>query len=69
MTSSTRPTLTLTDIHKLTGLSYPTLLRLFKNHRDRIPHAGTGRATRYPSEAAEVFKQLEAGKKPPPGGR
>ena len=62
MTSTSKRSLTLSEIRDLTGLSYPTLLRLFKNHRDQIPHEGAGRATRYLPEAVEVFQQLSASK-------
>lgn len=52
--------LTLTQISKITGISYPTLLRYVKSHLDKIPHKGTGRARRYKPEAVEVFKHLRS---------
>ncbi len=60
MTVTSKRLLTIADVRELTGLSYPALLRLFKNHRDRIPHEGSGRATRYMPEAVEIFEQLAA---------
>ena len=60
--------LTLTQIGKMTGISYPTLLRYVKNHLDKIPHEGTGRLRRYKPEAVAVFKDLRSkskrGRKP-----
>lgn len=50
--------LTLTQISKLTGVSYPTLLRYVKTNLDEIPHKGTGRARRFKPEAVSVFKSL-----------
>ena len=50
--------LTLTQISKLTGVSYPTLLRYVKTNLDDIPHKGTGRARRFKPEAVGVFKSL-----------
>lgn len=57
--------LTLTEIGKRTGISYPTLLRYVRSHLDRIPHEGTGRARRYPASAISVFKEIrgESGKR------
>jgi len=52
--------LTLTQIGKLTGISYPTLLRYVRLHLDEIPHEGTGRSRRYKPEAVEVFKRLRS---------
>lgn len=60
MGSTSKQLFTLAEIREISGLSYPTLLRLMKNHRDRIPHEGTGRQTRYTPEAVEVFKELAA---------
>ena len=50
--------LTLTQIGKLTGISYPTLLRYVKTNLEEIPHKGTGRARRFLPEAVDVFKKL-----------
>jgi len=50
--------LTLTQVGKLTRISYPTLLRYVKTHIKEIPHVGTGRARRFKPEAVEVFKRL-----------
>jgi len=50
--------LTLTQISKMTGISYPTLLRYVKTHLKDIPHKGTGRARRYLPDAVEVFQKL-----------
>ncbi len=59
--------LTLTEISKLAGISYPTLVRYVKAYADRLPHEGKGRARRFYQEAVNVFRQLrnEGGK----GGR
>ncbi len=65
---STEGLLTLTQVSKMTGISYPTLLRYVKNNIKDIPHKGTGRARRYKPEAVAVFKDLRArsrrGRKP-----
>ncbi len=50
--------LTLTEIGKRTGISYPTLVRYVKLHLDRIPHEGEGRRRRFYPEAAEVFREI-----------
>jgi len=50
--------LTLTQISKSTGISYPTLLRYVKSHLRAIPHQGQGRARRFLPEAVEVFNRL-----------
>ncbi len=59
--------LTLTEVGKMTGISYPTLVRYVKLYSGKLPHEGTGRARRFQPEAVEVFKQLrqESGR----GGR
>jgi DNA-binding transcriptional MerR regulator len=59
--------LTLTQISKTTGISYPTLVRYVKLFSDRLPHEGTGRTRRFHPEAVEAFRQLrqESGR----GGR
>lgn len=50
--------LTLTQVGKLTGISYPTLLRYVKTSLKQIPHTGTGRARRFKPEAVDVFNRL-----------
>lgn len=50
--------LTLTEIGKITGISYPTLVRYVKLHLDQIPHVGKGRKRRFPRSAVKVFKRL-----------
>jgi len=59
--------LTLTEISKTTGISYPTLVRYVRLHLDRLPHEGKGRARRFHPEAVDIFRQLrqESGR----GGR
>lgn len=50
--------LTLTEISKKTGISYPTLVRYVKLAADRLPHEGVGRARRFYQEAVEVFHRM-----------
>ncbi len=50
--------LSLSEIGRRTGISYPTLLRYVKLYGDRIPSRGTGRKRRYLPEAVPVFEQL-----------
>jgi hypothetical protein len=50
--------LTLTEISKRTGISYPTCINYVKRHLDRIPHVGSGRRRRFPPEATTVFREL-----------
>jgi predicted DNA-binding transcriptional regulator AlpA len=59
--------LTLTQISKSTGISYPTLVRYVRLYSDRLPHEGKGRARRFYPQAVDVFRQLrqESGR----GGR
>lgn len=59
--------LTLTQISKTTGISYPTLVRYVKLHSGRLAHEGAGRARRFYPQAVDVFRQLrgESGR----GGR
>ena len=52
--------LTLTEIGKRTGISYPTLTRYAELHAKQIPHEGTGRSRRYHPEAVEVFTKLRS---------
>jgi len=53
--------LTLAEVERRTGISYPTLLRYVKLHGKKIPHEGRGRKRRYAPHAVEVFKELRAG--------
>jgi predicted site-specific integrase-resolvase len=59
--------MTLTQISKDTGISYPTLVRYVRLHANRLPHEGTGRGRRFYPKAVEVFRSLrqESGR----GGR
>lgn len=50
--------ISLSEIGRRTGISYPTLLRYVKLHGDRIPSHGSGRKRRFPVEAVPVFAQL-----------
>jgi excisionase family DNA binding protein len=52
--------LTLTEVSKRTGVSYPTLVRYVKLHGGEIPHEGTGRSRRYHPDAVAVFKRLRS---------
>lgn len=52
--------LTLTKISEETGISYPTLVRYVKLHKDRIPFEGTGRSRRYHPEAVQVFQEIRS---------
>ncbi len=52
--------LTLTEISKQTGISYPTLVRYVKLHSDHLPSEGTGRARRFHPQAVDVFRQLRS---------
>jgi predicted DNA-binding transcriptional regulator AlpA len=63
----TQGLLTLTEISKTTGISYPTLVRYVRLYSDRLPHAGKGRARRFYPEAVGEFRSLrqESGR----GGR
>jgi DNA-binding transcriptional MerR regulator len=62
-----RGLLTLTQVSKTTGISYPTLVRYVKLYSGKLPHEGTGRTRRFYPEAIDVFRQLrqESGR----GGR
>jgi predicted DNA-binding transcriptional regulator AlpA len=64
--------LTLTQISKDTGISYPTLVRYVRMHSNRLPHEGKGRARRFHPEAVDVFRQIRSesgrgGRKPGTG--
>ncbi len=50
--------LTLSEIGRRTGISYPTLVRYVKLFIDQIPHVGEGRKRRFPPEAVAVFADL-----------
>ncbi len=50
--------LTLTEISKRAGVSYPTAVRYVRLFLDRLPHEGEGRRRRFYSGAVEVFNQL-----------
>jgi len=52
--------LTLTEISKQTGISYPTLVRYVRLHSARLPHEGRGRARRFYPQAVDVFRQLRS---------
>jgi hypothetical protein len=56
--------LSLSEIGRRTGISYPTLVNYVKRHLERIPHEGGGRKRRYPPEAVEVFRQLRSESRP-----
>lgn len=58
--ADTEGLLTLTEISKRTGISYPTLSRYVKQHLSEIPHEGKGRKRRYHPEAVEVFQELRS---------
>jgi len=50
--------LSLSEIGRRTGISYPTLLRYVKLHSARLPHRGKGRTRRFLPAAVEVFAEL-----------
>jgi hypothetical protein len=50
--------LTLTEISKTTGISYPTLVRYVRLYGNRLPHEGKGRARRFHPEAVAEFRTL-----------
>jgi DNA-binding transcriptional MerR regulator len=50
--------LSLSEVGRLTGISYPTLLRYVKLHLNEIPHSGSGRTRRFRTDAVEVFARL-----------
>jgi DNA-binding transcriptional MerR regulator len=50
--------LSLSEVGRRTGISYPTLLRYVSLHLDRLPHAGSGRTRRFRPEAVPVFAEL-----------
>jgi DNA-binding transcriptional MerR regulator len=56
--------LTLTEISRRTGISYPTVSRYVQLFLDRIPAVGAGRLRRFPEEAVAVFRQLRSESRP-----
>lgn len=64
--------LSLAEIARRTGISYPTLLRYQKLYGDRIPSEGRGRKRRYPEAAVGVFQEIRSGsrrgRRPQKGG-
>jgi excisionase family DNA binding protein len=68
--------LTLTEISKRTGISYPTLVRYVKLYSRKLPHEGSGRKRRFYPAAVDVFSELRQqsgrgrrpGRKPAAGG-
>ena len=52
------PVLSLAQIERLTGISYPTLLRYVKRNLAAIPHVGEGRKRRYLPDAVEVLNEM-----------
>lgn len=48
----------LNEIGRQTGISYPTLVRYVKLYLDQLPHRGQGRRRRFKPEAVEVFARL-----------
>ncbi|MCB1034023.1 MAG: hypothetical protein KDD47_09345 [Acidobacteria bacterium] len=52
--------LTLAEIGRRTGISYPTLSRYVKQYGDRLKSEGAGRARRFYEEAVEVFHELRS---------
>lgn len=71
--ASAEDLLTLTEISKRTGISYPTCVSYVKKYGDRIPHVGEGRKRRFPVEAVAVFNEIRSqsrrGRKPKPPGK
>jgi DNA-binding transcriptional MerR regulator len=52
--------LTLTEISKRTGISYPTLSRYVKQYGSRLKSKGKGRSRRYYPESVEVFEEIRS---------
>ncbi len=50
--------ISLSEIGRRTGISYPTLLRYVGLYGDRIPSHGSGRKRRFPPKAVPIFSQL-----------
>ena len=55
--------ITLLEIGRRTGISYPTLLRYVKVYGDEIPHVGEGRRRRFPVAAVKEFRRLRRSSK------
>jgi DNA-binding transcriptional MerR regulator len=55
--------LSLAEVARRTGISYPTLLRYLRLHGRAIPKLGRGRGRRFPEAALEVFSRLRAASK------
>jgi len=58
--SSSGGLLTLSEISRQTGISYPTLVRYVRLHSGRLPSEGTGRTRRFYPQAVDVFRQLRS---------
>lgn len=52
--------LTLTEIGKRTGISYPTLSRYVRKFGDQLSSEGKGRSRRFHPEAVEQFQELRS---------
>ncbi len=52
--------LSLAEVARRTGISYPTLLRYLRLHGRSIPRVGRGRRRRFPEAALAVFTELRA---------
>ena len=50
----------MNEIGRLTGISYPTLLRYVSRHLPQLPHAGEGRSRRYLPNAVAIFQRLRS---------
>ena len=50
--------ISLSEVGRRTGISYPTLLRYVRLYGDRIPSHGSGRKRRFPAKAVPIFSQL-----------
>lgn len=50
--------MTLKDVAKKAGVSYPTATNYVKKHLDRIPHEGKGRTRKYPEEAVAAVRKI-----------
>ena len=56
--------LTLSEISRITNISYPTVSRYVKLFLDKIPHVGAGRLRRFPREAVAAFEALRSASRP-----
>ena len=52
--------LTLTEIGRITGISYPTLMRYVRDFLPELPHVGAGRKRRFLPAAVDRFRELRA---------